>query len=286
VVAFNAKGGTRFEAILACLKRPPLCEASVILLCEADAGLRRSKQRKVAFDLASRLGMSCAYVGEYGLAEAHGGEPRSYVGNAILCVTPLREVSAIAMPDPNGYRRALRGRLRRFRRVGGPAALVATAVFAGRAIRVCVAHLDSRCGPAGRARQMAALLGRLSAAGPAVLGGDFNTTTTELSGPAAAVRVAARMLLDSHSFRFPESREQLFGHLAAQGFTVDGANARGRPTFTFTRLIPPFFRPKLDWIALRGLRSVPGSAAVIAPRRSFISPRGSDHDFIAVDIEI
>jgi Endonuclease/Exonuclease/phosphatase family len=276
----------RFNRILACLKRPPLSEASVILLSEVDTGLGRSQRRHVAFELAARLGMSCAQVPEYGVGEAGAAEFRGYFGNAILCAAPLTDVSAVAMPAAHSGPRPLHGRLRRFHRVGGPAGLVATAVFAGRAIPLCVAHLDSRCGPAKRAHQMEVLLGRLPSAGPMILGGDFNTTTTELSGPVAAVGVVAHMLFHARRFRSPESREQLFGHLAARGFSIDGANAHGRPTFTFTRLIPPFFRPKLDWFALRGLRPVAGSAAVIPARPSFFSRRASDHDFIAVDIEI
>jgi len=46
------------------------------------------------------------------------------------------------------------------------------------------------------------------------------------------------------------------------------------------------FRPKLDWIATRGLKFVPRSAVVIPARRSFFSGRLSDHDFVTVELEL
>jgi hypothetical protein len=45
-------------------------------------------------------------------------------------------------------------------------------------------------------------------------------------------------------------------------------------------------RPRLDWIALRELQPIPGSAAVIPARPGFFSERVSDHDFIAVDVAL
>jgi hypothetical protein len=62
VVAFNAQGGARFDGIRRCLGRGPLRNAGVFLLSEVDIGTRRSGGRKVASELAHRLGMSCAYV--------------------------------------------------------------------------------------------------------------------------------------------------------------------------------------------------------------------------------
>src|SRR5208282_5099745 len=66
VVAFNAEGGARFEGILRCFAREPLRSAAVILLSEVDLGTRRSGGRRVASELAHVLGMSCAYVPEFG----------------------------------------------------------------------------------------------------------------------------------------------------------------------------------------------------------------------------
>lgn len=132
---------------------------------------------------------------------------------------------------------------------------------------------------------MAALLGELPSGGQIVLGGDFNTTTIALGTPGGFIAAAARMLLNPRRFRSPARHEPLFARLASAQFQTGGANAEGVPTFTFTRLIPPFLRPKLDWIALRGLAPVDGSARVLPARPSLFAPRVSDHDFVMVDAE-
>jgi len=69
------------------------------------------------------------------------------------------------------------------------------------------------------------------------------------------------------------------------GFDTAGANVAGTATFTPSRLVPPILRPKLDWLALRGLKPVTGSAAVVPARMSLFSPRFSDHDFIMCIVE-
>ena len=71
------------------------------------------------------------------------------------------------------------------------------------------------------------------------------------------------MLFNSKRFRHPHAHEPLLARLGEAGFEMRGANVEGRPTFTFARTVPPWMRPKLDWIALRGLKPVP------APQWSF-----------------
>lgn len=283
VVAFNARGGVRFAGIAGCFAREPLRSASVILLSEVDFETRRSGRRRVASELAAALGMSCAYIKEFGLMY-RDGRVHAYLGNAILSREPLEQVCAVAIPKLTTATRRLPATLGRPRRVGGPAALVARIAHAGRQLHVCVAHLDSRAAPAGRERQMTALLEQFPVDGPAIIGGDLNTTTLELARPEHAQLVMREMLLNSRRFRYPIPHEPLFGRLAEAGFDVEGANAEGRATFTFTRMIPPWLRPRLDWIALRDLKPVPGSAAVIPARPGLLSPRVSDHDFIVVDV--
>ena len=96
VVLLNAAGGRRFREIARCLKRPPLCDADVILLCEVNS---RPRGRAVALELARLLDMSCAYIPEYGLKRP-GGEIFSYLGNAILSSVPFEDVTAVAMHRP------------------------------------------------------------------------------------------------------------------------------------------------------------------------------------------
>jgi hypothetical protein len=119
-----------------------------------------------------------------------------------------------------------------------------------------------------------------------ILAGDFNTTTTELETPSAFAMIAAQIALRPWRFRYPEQYEPLFQDLARAGFKIEGANAPGKPTFTFSRVIPPWLRPKLDWIALRGLEPVAGSARVIPARTSFFGRRVSDHDFVMCEVQL
>ncbi len=133
---------------------------------------------------------------------------------------------------------------------------------------------------------MEQLLSAFPSDGPAVIGGDFNTTTIEWPRSLALVKVAALMMMNPRRFRDPVGREPLFDRLRGAGFRIDGVNLPLRPTFTFTRFIPPMFRPKLDWIAVRGLRPVAGSAAIVPPRASIFDRRASDHDLVVCEVTI
>jgi len=285
VVAFNALGGTRFDGILRCFAREPLRSAGVILLSEADFGTHRSGHRKVATELAAALGMSCAYVPEFGL-QTSAGKIVSYLGNAILSREPMEDVVAIALPKVSARYPRMPRSLGRFLRVGSQAAIIATIRVHGRPIYLCVAHLDSRAHPNGRDLQIATLLERFHSDKPAIIGGDLNTTTVELINPASIPTVLLGMLINSRRFRNPRVHDPLLGRLENAGFVTRGANVEGRATFTFARIVPPWMRPKLDWLAMRGLDPVPGSARVIPARPGFFASRVSDHEFIAVDVAI
>jgi hypothetical protein len=243
--------------------------------------MRRSFNREIAADLASALDMSFAYGPEFAIRRASRTTP-SFYGNSILSCAPLGDARMIPMQYSGRSRRNLG-------RVGQPRALVATATFAGRPITIAVAHLDSRWDPDGRRRQMRPLIEHLALAemtDPVILAGDFNTTTTELETPFSFAMIAAQIALHPRRFRYPERYEPLFDDLARAGFRTEGANAPGQPTFTFSRAIPRWLRPKLDWIALRGLEPVPGSARVIPARTSCFGQRVSDHDFVMCEIQL
>jgi endonuclease/exonuclease/phosphatase family metal-dependent hydrolase len=288
IVVFNARGGIRFDGILACLRRPPLADAGVILLCEADWSLRRSGRREIAAELAAALKMSFAYVPEFHLSGTDA--MTSLWGNALLCAEPLEDVKTIPLPH-NLLRRRMAGYVRM------PVGLIAGASFGGRRITLGLVRLDGRWHPFGREWQMAEFLAAFPAEGPAIIGGDFNTTTMDLTAgalrgslafrdPQAAVRLIGKLVFRPRRFRAPELYEPLFERLRDSGFTVRGVNVENRPTFTYSRLIPPWMRPKLDWIAVRGVASVPGTAAVIPARRSPFGARVSDHDFVICDFRI
>jgi endonuclease/exonuclease/phosphatase family metal-dependent hydrolase len=278
VVAFNAQSGRHPRAIAERLRQPPLAGADLVLISEADWRMRRSGRHEVAAELAAELGMSFIYVQEFGVPRA-GEEISSFLGNAILSSRPLSDVRVIRLPNL-----FLRPKIRRL--VGAPAGVVARINVNGRAIAVGMAHLNSRWDPGGRESQMRQYLAGFPPGLPAIFGGDLNTTTVDLRGPRAFQTAALKFLRQPKRLRLPQLWEPLFARLAEAGFSIDGANQPGKPTFTFFRAMPPFMRPKLDWIALRELKSIAGSAAVVPARLWFSGPRISDHDFIVCDVRI
>lgn len=288
VVLLNAAGGKRVRDIGACLKRPPLQGADVILLCEVNSkeGSKRSQGHEIALELGELLEMSCAYVPEFGLKPpGDGSEIVSYMGNAILSAAPFEDVAAVAMHRPRTPM-AWPMRMRRWTRVGTPTGLITRVKFGGEQFTVGVAHLHSRCTPIERARQMATYLESFPAAGRAIFGGDLNTTTTELSSRALILATMRQMIANPGRFRAPQAYEPLFDHLREHQLEIEGANVPNRPTFTFSGLIPRSMRPKLDWLAIRELRPIADTAAVVSPRSSILSGRASDHDFVTVDLEL
>ena len=277
VVAFNARGGGAVDSILHALCAPPLSHPDIILLSEMDWLMRRSGQHETPAALAADLRMSFAYIGEFGI-QRQSSRPVSFFGSAILSNWPLADVCVLPLAKTSTRRRLLR-------LAGGPAALAAKITLNGRSVAVGVAHLNSRCNPAGRELQMRQLLAGFPQAMPAILGGDFNTTTVELSTPAAFIKVMVMTLFRPNRFRHPQGWEPLFQRLREAGFDTADANVSGAATFSPTRLVPPIFRPKLDWLAVRGLKAVAGSAAVIPARLSSFGARFSDHDFIMCTVE-
>lgn len=290
VVLLNAAGGRRLREIAACLKRPPLKGADVILLCEVNSnveGTKRSPVSDLARELAESLEMSCAYVPEFGVRPPGAdSEIVSYMGSAILSAAPFEDVVAVAMHNPRAPAPWWPRLKRRGVLIGTPAGLVARVNFGGEELTVGVAHLHSRCTPAERARQMASYLESFPVEGRAIFGGDLNTTTTELSSWPLMLATARQIITNRCRFRRPMAYEPLFELLRARGLEIEGANVVDRATFTYSGLIPRSIRPKLDWLAVRGLRPIAGTAAVVPPRSSILRRRASDHDFVTVDIEL
>jgi endonuclease/exonuclease/phosphatase family metal-dependent hydrolase len=278
IVAFNAHGGGSLDEISVTLRRHPLNYPDIILLTEMDWRMRRSGRRETTAELAANLGMSFVYVGEFGVLSSKG-EPVSFVGNAILSNRPLADVRVLPMASKLDQRR-----IRRF--VGAPTGLVAKVIVNRRPLALGIAHLHSRWNPSGRELQMRQYLEGFPAGVAAIIGGDFNTTTLDLGSRAALIKAMVLLLLQRHRFRNPQKWEPLFERLRETGFKIAGANASGKATFTPSRLVPPIVRPKLDWLALRGLKPVAGSAVVVPARTSLLAPRFSDHDFIMCIVEV
>lgn len=253
----------------------------ILFLTESDVGMARSGNRHTAADLADALGMDCAYgveflelgLGDHREEALHAGEANraGFHGNAVLTRMPLEEPFLVRLDDGAvwwsdadgsqrrlGWRMAIGGRIR----LGQAAVLVA-----------CV-HLESRSDPADRAAQVRRLLDHvehLAPAGPALIGGDFNTK--RVPGDAAG----PDWLAD------PSGEEPLFALLRAAGFEWRAANApdltqRTRPD---GEPRPPFKR--LDWLFTRGLAaSHPVTVAAVDADGAALS----DHDLVTATVRL
>jgi len=315
VAAWNIQRGRRFDELLRALREEPeLAAADVLLFAEVDCGMARSGNRHVARALAEALGMSYAFGVSYVVLEDDWGESVDGVhnelalaGTAILSRAPIEAVENVDLPE-------LRDKFSSSeKRLGKKRALVCR--LGGRApLTVAACHLDSNASPAGRARQLEAIVAageRVAAGGALVVGGDLNTTTYDLASPLALARNLVHKLVVTgfdetvRQYMTPELRYErpVFEVLAAHGLGVDGFNDRGSGTLHFdindeyalqktkrlvgswlTRLLVRKLEPwngrvpaRLDWFAGRGV--TPVRAATIDPR-----PLASDHAAIVVDL--
>jgi endonuclease/exonuclease/phosphatase family metal-dependent hydrolase len=284
VVAFNAWGCGKPDVVANLLCRPPLAGAAIILLSEADWGLRRSSGCKSAAEIAQRLGMSFAYSPEFAFRREEG-EFTSFFGNAILAAAPLENVRFVPLQMVYDWTKRRKWKLAQGSvRLGQRGGVAAEINLNGRPLAVALAHLENRAAPEQRGQQMAQFLGALESGAPAIIGGDLNTTTVDLRDWRNCAAALACMLIQPRRLRAPESYEPLFEVMAAEGFEYGQANARLKPTYALSGLLPRVLRAKLDWIALRGVRAVPGSAEVVPARRAL--RRISDHDFIVCEFEV
>jgi endonuclease/exonuclease/phosphatase family metal-dependent hydrolase len=317
VAAWNIQRGRRFDALLAALRdEPTLAAADVLLLAEVDCGMARSANRHVARELASALGMSYAFGVSYLVLEDDWGESvdgvaneRALAGVAVLSRAPIEAVENVDVPE-------LRDKFSSSeKRLGKKRALVCR--IAGRQpLTVAACHLDSNASPAGRARQLEAIVAageRIAGGGALLVGGDLNTTTYDLAGPVSLARNILHKLVVTgfdetvRQYMTPELRyeREVFEVLRAHQLGIDGFNDRRDGTLHFdindeyalqktrrlvggalTRLLVRKLRPwngrvpaRLDWFAGRGL--VPVAATTIDPR-----PVASDHAAIVVDLTL
>ncbi|HEY2748084.1 MAG TPA: endonuclease/exonuclease/phosphatase family protein [Polyangia bacterium] len=317
VAAWNVQRGRRFDELLRALKaEPALAAADVLLLSEVDCGMARSGNRHVARALAEALGMSYAFGVSYLVLEDDWGESVDGVANelalagtAILARAPIEAVENVDVPE-------LRDKFSSSeKRLGKKRALVCR--LGGRApLTVAACHLDSNASPAGRARQLAAIVAageRVAGGGALVVGGDLNTTTYDLAGPLSLAKNLLHKLVVTgfdetiRQYMTPERRYErpVFEVLAAHGLAIDGFNDRASGTLHFdindeyalqktrrlvggplTRLLVRKLQPwngrvpaRLDWLAGRGV--TPVAATTIDPR-----PLASDHAAIVVDLSL
>ncbi len=319
VLAWNIERGTRLDLQLEAFRTHPyLRGCDVLLLVETDAGMARSGNVDVARTLATELGMSYVFAPCYlnltkgsGVErEVDGDNVLGLHGNAILSQYPI--LGARAVPLENGIDKMAA----REKRLGRQTAVVAEIALPGLPLTAACVHLDAHSTQRHRARQMRAVLDALPAAGPVIVGGDWNTTTFNSSTALSAilgywlrVLMGAETVIRNH-YLHPERwfERRLFRLLDRRGFDWRSANVAGEHTIcydvvderTFQGLaewVPlwcfPFIRwalrrhggrcpLKLDWFATRGLRA--RNPAVLHDLRERRAVPLSDHDAIGIEL--
>jgi endonuclease/exonuclease/phosphatase family metal-dependent hydrolase len=319
-VAWNIQRGARLDDLRRSLLAPPLAGVDLLLLSEVDVGLGRSGNRNVPRELAEALGMSYAFGVSYlALTDDFGDDAAglentlALSGAAVLSRYPIGRVENVDLPE-------LRDKFHSSeKRLGKKRALLAEISLPDGPLAVAACHLDSNASPVQRARQLGAILDSVDRSGVsrALLGGDLNTSTYDISSTLALARDLLHKLLVTgfratvDQYMTPETRYErpVFDLLRARDFVVDGFNDRSVGTYFYdltdpyildrsqklvgralTRLLVRLLRPwngcvpaRLDWFAGRNL--TPVVAAVERPRAADERPL-SDHSAVVVDVAI
>jgi endonuclease/exonuclease/phosphatase family metal-dependent hydrolase len=320
-VAWNVMRGARLDDIRRAVLAPPFAGTDVLLLSEVDVGVGRSGNRNVARELAEALGMNYAFGVSYlALTDDIGDDAAglentlALSGAAILSRHPIGRVENIDLP-------AIKDKFHSSeKRLGKKRALLAEIALPDGPLAVAVCHLDSTASPAQRARQLGGILDSVDRSGVAraLVGGDLNTSTYDVSSTPALVGDIFHKLLVTgfrasiDHYMTPDKRYErpVFDVLRARDFVVEGFNDRGNGTYYYdltdpyvidrlhtyigralTRLLGRLLRPwngclpaRLDWFAGRNV--TPVAAAVERPRAVADGRPISDHSAIIVDVAV
>lgn len=345
VAAWNIQRGKRLPAVMAGFRDQRLRSADVIILNEVDIGMARSGQHNIARLIADELAMHYVFGNHYLCLD--GGNPRDRLvfgvdgvpvpteaeapaeenqlglhGNAILSRFPLRRAENVPLFETKDKFRS-----RSEKRFGVKKALWADVETPFGPLVVAAVHLDSVTSPSGRARQIHDLLLRLDAVAPtrpALLGGDWNTTTYDLQSPWRLLKnLAAKFLRGGFPHAVPEYmrpyriyEKPIFDVVEGHRFDWRSFNALDQATMSYdvddpeaahavrervgglaVKLLRRQLAPwggkaplKVDWFAGRGCRpaSLASGNETLGPRAlERFRPEGekaSDHDPILVDV--
>ena len=325
-LAWNIERGNVFEGIVDALAtHERMKDKDVLLLTELDYGMARSGNRFVARELAERLNLNYAFAPVYialqkgsGVeTEAEGENTKSIHGLAMFSKWPMKNVHAV--PLPNGKDKMWG----KEKRLGYLRALVADIEHPAGEFRAVTVHLDAHCSRAHRRKQMKIILDHLDTLPrlPALLGGDWNTTTFNSQNSTRAIMgywrrvfMGPKKVATKH-LPFPERffERPLFEMLEARGYHYRDLNEAGVGTLHYhvesieknTNLrdwVPEWCFPfifwaanrvggrvsgRLDWFAARGLELTPGTGPLTIGE--LVDGDGvplSDHDAISVDFRI
>ncbi len=318
MVAWNLERGIEYNGQLKEFQTHPyLTSADVFLLTETDVGMARSGNRNITRSLARELGMYYVFTPCYlnltkgaGVEnEAKGSNEIGLHGNAILSRYPIRNARPVFLQ--NG-RDKMRGREKR---LGRQTAAAAEIVFPNAELTVCSVHLDAQSRRRRRHDQMRDVLDGLGDEGPAVIGGDWNTTTFNSSSAFPAIMgfwrrvfMGTHHVIENHFLRpYTRFERELFELLETRSFDWKRANSLDERTTSYDvddvkthknlrEWVPAwcfdFIRwslrrhggkcpLKIDWFATRGVEAV--DPVVLHEFREGRKPL-SDHDAIGLDI--
>jgi endonuclease/exonuclease/phosphatase family metal-dependent hydrolase len=286
VVAWNIERGKELDGQIDILREHAyLREADVLLLTELDIGMARSGNRDVPAELAEALGMHCAFAPCYmSLVKGSGVERDSQGenelglhGNAILSRYPIRNAQSVALA--NGIDKLAGNE----KRLGRQTAVMADIEFPQGTVPFASVHLDANSTQAHRAEQMRTVLDALPKNGPAIIGGDWNTTTFNSSTAFHAIcgfwlrvfmgpnRVITNHYL--HPYRWFE--RALFSNLIERGFEYT-STASTQSTMTWKICAPSRAWP--NGCPCGASRSYAGLCAIttdVARSRSIGLPRAA-----------
>jgi endonuclease/exonuclease/phosphatase family metal-dependent hydrolase len=300
LISWNIEKGKRWALLEKCLEHDSIRTADVLCLQECDDGMARSGNRRIAHEIAGRLGMQVVFGQTFkeftkGIGDderlAAGENTASIQGNATLSRLPILDSQNLPLPICNDLSRSAE------RRSGSRHALIVRVDFSGQPLTIANAHLEVFTTRRSRSRQMKFLLEHIPP-GPAVIAGDFNTNTFDRGSLFHTFNSLAHLLRRNVKSRVttPWLHEPLFQELNSSGFSFEPFNDAA-PTCSVDlasledqRYVPspirnrilensPILPLRLDFIACRGLRAV-SSGRTIADLPS----QPSDHLPITCDV--
>ena len=321
IVAWNLERGIQYEGQLDALRsHPRLATADVLLLTETDVGMARSGNRAVAQDLARELQMHFAFAPCYlnlskgAGVELHvdGDNDLGLHGNAILSRYPLRHVRPVVLRNGKDKMKG------REKRLGRQTALIAEVGFPNYEMEIASVHLDAQSSQRHRRDQMRDVVNALQGSGPAMIGGDWNTTTYNSSSASRAIlgfwlRVLMgpdNVIRNHYLHPYRRFERELFAMLEGRGFDYRRCNVLGERTtsydvedvkthknlrewvpawcFSFVRWALRNHNGqcplKIDWFATRKIKCE--NPEVVHDLREGRAAPLSDHDAIALEVMV